>query len=152
VADLSASLGGQAHPLPSGAARLSFSAGRFFYTLLLGYPPFPDLRYSRGDNVSRLARIALIPLLALALCNASVQAKRGLYAPERSAAGITAKVIKLAECRLEHVAAELPAQAPIILLPPALLPEPRPAESISITPRPLVLTESLRFRPPPALL
>jgi hypothetical protein len=102
--------------------------------------------------VNRLARLALIPLLALALCNASVQAKRGLYAPERSAAGITAKVIKLAECRLEHVAAELPAQAPIILPLPTLHPEPRPVESILITPIPLLVTESLRFRPPPALL
>ncbi len=97
-------------------------------------------------------RLALIPLLALALCNASVQAKRGLYAPERSAAGLTSKVIKLAECRLEHVSPELPAQAPIILSPPKLHPEPRPAESISITPSPLVLAESLRFRPPPAIL
>ena len=110
------------------------------------------MRYSKSDNVTRLARLALIPLLALALCNASVQAKRGLYAPERSAAGITAKVIKLAECRLEHVSPELPVQAPIILSPPKLHPEPRPAESISITASPLVLTESLRFRPPPAFL
>jgi hypothetical protein len=97
-------------------------------------------------------RLALIPLLALALCNASVQAKRGLYAPERSAAGLTSKVIKLAQCRLEHVSPELPAQPVVILSPPKLHPEPRPAESISIMPSPLVLAESLRFRPPPALL
>jgi hypothetical protein len=117
-----------------------------------GQPGFADLRYSRGDHVNRLARLALIPLLALALCNASVQAKRGLYAPERSAAGITAKVIKLAECRLEHVSPELPAQPVVILSPPNLHPEPKPAESFSIRPSSLVLAESLRFRPPPALL
>ena len=102
--------------------------------------------------MNRLARLALIPLLALALCNASVLAKRGLYAPERSAAGITAKVIKLAEGRLEHVSPELPTQPVVILSPPKLHPVPRPAEPFSITASPLVLTESLRFRPPPALL
>lgn len=124
----------------------------FFSTLLPGYQWFANLRYSKTDHVNRTATLALIPLLALALCIASVQAKRGLYAPERSAAGITAKVIKLVECRLEYVSPELPAQAVVIFLFPTLHPEPRPVVSISITPSPLVLVESFRIRPPPAII
>ena len=102
--------------------------------------------------MNRTATLALIPLLAVALCLVAIQAKRGLYAPERSAGGITAKVIKLLQCRLEHVSPELPAHAAITLVPPTLHPEPRPAESISITPNPLIPVESIRSRPPPALL
>jgi hypothetical protein len=91
----------------------------------------------------------LLAILAVAVLCASIEAKLGLYYPEHSASGITAKVIKLLECRMERVAPELTVEPQV-----AMLLDPPEAQVIPSQPAPvaayrLVIPRSHWFRPPP---
>jgi hypothetical protein len=104
--------------------------------------------------VKSVLRLVLV-LLAVAICNASVQAKLGLYHPETSPAGITSKVIKLAELRLDPLTPDAaPSQAAPVVVPEIeqSRTEPPPVRFDADAPRPPVLPRSHWFRPPPAIL
>ncbi len=95
--------------------------------------------------------VGLIAVLAIAILCASVQAKLGMYSPEHSASGITSKVIKLLECRMERVATELPVEPATIPLLRPLTPEAFPPEPQRLAVYRLVVPRSHWFRPPPYL-
>ena len=98
-------------------------------------------------------RSGWIAILAMALLMTSLQAKLGLYHPEHSQAQLVSKAFKLSECRLERTVSDPPvvttgavmaADAPVELRPDPDFLEYAPAE-----PRPVLLSSSHWFRPPP---
>ena len=93
----------------------------------------------------------LVVALAFAILCASVEAKLGLYYPEHSASGITSKVIKLRECRMERVAAELSFEPVDFSLPSPLEPESYPPQPQRLAAYRLVVPRCHWFRPPPFL-
>jgi hypothetical protein len=99
-------------------------------------------------------RLGWIALLAIALLMTSLQAKLGLYHPERSPAQLISKVFKLSECRLERAVPDPPvATADLAMVVEAhdnWRPEPSFLEYIPAHPRQLLLSRSHWFRPPPA--
>ena len=95
--------------------------------------------------------VGLVAFLALAILCASVEAKLGLYYPEHSASGITSKVIKLREYRMERVAPQLSVEPADFSLPNALEPESFPPQPRRLAAYRLFIPRSHWFRPPPFL-
>lgn len=98
-------------------------------------------------------RSGWIAILAMALLMTSLQAKLGLYHPEHSQAQLVSKAFKLSECRLERTVSDPPvvtADAVIAAEAPVeLRPEPDFLEYAPVQRRPILLSSSQWFRPPP---
>jgi hypothetical protein len=99
-------------------------------------------------------RLGWIAILAIALLITALQAKLGLYHPEQSQAQLISKVFKLSECRLERAVPDPPtATIDVVMAVEARddwRPEPDFLEYAPAQPRPLLVSCSHWFRPPPA--
>jgi len=97
-------------------------------------------------------RFVLVLFLTVAICYATIQAKRGVYYPERSDPGIISKIIKLAEFRIERVPAEPLSFAVIVPLLITFEEQPLPVDEE----KPNVTLPSYScshwFRPPPSFV
>ncbi len=96
--------------------------------------------------------LCLLLLMALLLVCTAVQAKVGLYQPERSPAHITSQVFKVKEVRLERVAPQLPVEVVVLPVSFVVHSEPCPPEPDFVPPTTPDFTQSHWFRPPPALI
>ena len=106
-------------------------------------------------NVGGLkVRLGGIAILAIALLMTSLQAKLGLYHPQHSQAHLISKAFKPSECRLERAVPDPPLAAlPVPMTAEARDesgPEPQFVEYVSTHPRPVFLSRTHWFRPPPA--
>ena len=99
-------------------------------------------------------RLGWIAILTIALLMTALQAKLGLYHPRQSQAHLISKVFKVSECRMERAVPEPPLASVNLVIasttyadnqPETDVPEYTPGE-----PRPLLLSCSHWFRPPPA--
>ena len=99
-------------------------------------------------------RLGWIAILAIALLMTALQAKLGLYHPERSPAQLISKTFKISECRLERAVPDAPvAIVDVVTAAEARVdwrPEPEFVEYAPAQPRPVLLSRSHWFRPPPA--
>jgi len=104
-----------------------------------------------GDSKGRPGWIAL---LAIALLVTSLQAKLGLYHPEHSQAHLISKAFKLSECRLERAVPDSPVVTVNVVIAAECddkrSPDPDFLEYTAVQPRPVLLSRSHWFRPPPA--
>ena len=95
-----------------------------------------------------------IVILTIALLMTALQAKLGLYHPQQSQAHLISKVFKVSECRLEREVADPPVAIVNLAVTSATCtdarPEPDSPEYTPAEPRPLLLSCSHWFRPPPA--
>ena len=99
-------------------------------------------------------KLGWIALLAIALLMTSLQAKLGLYYPEQSQAHFISKAFKLSECRLERAVPDAPVAIADAVVAAEFRddwrPEPDFLEYCPAQPRPVLLSRSHWFRPPPA--
>ena len=109
-----------------------------------------SVKFVRGNR----GRSGWIAILALALISAALQAKLGLYHPQQSQAHLISKVFKVSECRWERFVADPPVAIVNVVIADgaseAWHPEPDLPEYTPSQPRPLLISCSHWFRPPPA--
>jgi hypothetical protein len=102
-----------------------------------------------------MATRAWIAILALALLTASLQAKLGLYRPGKSRDQFISKEFKPAECRRERVQAKVPVVCLSAIVSvvncQGWRAEPRSPEPEPATTRPVPISPSHWYRPPPYL-
>jgi hypothetical protein len=106
------------------------------------------------DPKASKMKLGWIALLAIALLMTSLQAKLGLYYPEQSQARLVSKAFKLSECRLERAVPDAPVAIDDAVVAAEFRddwrPEPDFLEYSPAQPRPVLLSRSHWFRPPPA--
>ena len=99
-------------------------------------------------------RLGSIAILAIALLMTSLQAKLGLYHPERSQAQLISKLFKPSECRLERSVPDQPEVTMNVVMAAAAgddwHPESDFREYAPIQTRLILPSRSHWFRPPPA--
>ena len=102
---------------------------------------------------NRKGRLGWIAILSIGLLTTSLQAKLGLYQPERSQAQLISQAFKPSECRLERAIANPPIVAVSVVTTAVAIdvPGPRPEFLEYAVPQraPLFHSPSHWFRPPP---
>lgn len=99
------------------------------------------------------AKVGWIAVLAIALLTTSLQAKLGLYHPEKSQESLVSKAFKLSECRLERAVANPPIAVLSVVIAAVAIPDAGPdTDFLEYAPpqrQPLFHSLSHWFRPPP---
>lgn len=105
-------------------------------------------------NVARSkGTLGWIAILAITLLMTALQAKLGVYHPERSQAHLISKTFKVSECRLERTVPDAPVATANVMIAidpqEAWRPEPDFPKDAPAQPSLILLSRSHWFRPPP---